>query len=284
MSPRWRFGLLGENIQYTKSPAIFEAIGNNLGESIQFDVHDVASARVPIILESMKRGELDGLSVTIPHKETVMPLVDRMSDDAQQIGAVNSIGRSGCILEGHNTDWAGFCVPLLAMKEKLKGKPVLIFGTGGAARACMYALRVHFEVGEFTIVSRSMSRRAIVERAIGRTQAVIFAMERKEEWLAAMRKSVLIVNATPLGGGNVPDGGELLSVMAGCRDGIYYDLNYNHNNELTDAASKVGAVVIDGKWMLVAQAVASMRLWTGVIVSFEAILKAVFPSAARRLW
>lgn len=282
MNPRWRFGLLGERIQYTKSPVIFEAIAKYLGESIQFDVYDVHAEQVASVLDFLKNGELDGLSVTVPHKETVMPLIDRLSDDAQEIGAVNSIGRAGQILKGHNTDWAGFCVPLLAAKEKLAGKQALIFGAGGAARACMFALRHEFAVSQFVVVSRSGAKRAAVERAAGNVPVSFISLEVHNDWLSALCKSAIVVNATPLGGGNAPDGSELLSVMPECRNRIYYDLNYNDNNELTSAAAKSGAAVIDGRSMLAAQAIASMRLWTGVEVPFEPILTAVFPSAAGR--
>ena len=278
MNPSWRFALLGENIHYTKSPAIFAAIGEHLNCSISFEVCDVAAARVPAILESMRGGQCDGLSVTIPHKESVVTHLDTLSDEADQIGAVNCIVKDSGRLIGHNTDCLGFMSPLKALQERLKDAIVMIFGNGGAARAAVYALGRNVASRKFVVVARSSAKMAAVEKGAGTVPVEFYRLGRPNEWLPAVRHAALIVNATPLGGANFPAGGELLAAVAERSNSIYYDLNYTDNNGLIQQAAASGFEVIDGKQMLVAQGIESMRLWSGVTVPFEPVFDKVFLS------
>lgn len=278
MNPRWRFGLLGERIHYTKSPDIFRAIGEYLSLSISFEVCDVAGAQVSSVLESMRGGQVDGLFVTIPHKERVVAHLDAVTDEADQIGAVNCIVNDNGRLVGHNTDCLGFMYPLNALKERLKDATVMIFGSGGAARAAVYALARKITVREIVVVARSSARLAAIEKAAESIPVRSYRMDRPNEWLPAIPNAALIVNATPLGGANFSDGGDLRAAVSGRSDAIYYDLNYTDNNGLIQQAAASGFGVIDGKEMLVAQAIESMRLWSGVTVPFEPIFKRVFHS------
>jgi len=276
MSRSWRFALLGESISYSKSPGVFGAIGEYLHLDFGFEIRDLPRLCVPDELCRMRDGEIDGLSITIPHKETVCKYVDRCSCDAEAIGAVNCVVREDWKLIGHNTDWEGFLEPLFPLKSKLIDARVLILGSGGTARAAMYGLRTHMRVREFVVIARSVSRNMAVKTAAGETFIRQLTFDQVLPWKGVIDDCALIVNATPLGGSNYPDGSALLAAFTYRPDAVYYDLNYNDNNLLIQKAIASGGTAVDGKRMLVAQALKSFTLWTGLTVPFEPIYRKVF--------
>ncbi|PWB75944.1 hypothetical protein C3F09_01405 [candidate division GN15 bacterium] len=279
MKTSWRFGLLGENISYSKSPAIFAAIGEYLKQEIRFEPYDVPLLQVWAVVDRMKSGETDGLAATIPYKKLLSTYVDRCSSEAEAIGAVNCITTLGTELVGHNTDWKGFLQPLQSCRGKLDGAPVMIVGRGGAARAAIYALRNLGSMGEFTVVSRERGEPNTLRRAAGDVPIQELTFDEGQQVKAVTRDCALIVNATPLGGGNYPDGGNLTEILDFGPKAIYYDLNYNDNNGLIKKARQSGVTVIDGKRMLVGQALISFNLWTAISVPFEPIYERVFGSS-----
>jgi len=282
MSTDWRFALLGEKLSYTKSPDIFAAIGESLNQDIRFEIQDLSKQRLPEALYRLRERQIDGLSVTIPHKESVCSFVDRCSPEAETIGAVNCVVSDQGKLTGHNTDWEGFMEPLMSLAGRLTGGRVLIFGSGGSARAAIFALRNCIPVKEFVVVSRGLNRCAAVEMAAGEVTVRVLTFDQLSQETGILDSCSLIVNATPLGGSNHPDGGMLQTVLAGSHAATYYDLNYNDNNLLIQKAGEVGDTVISGKRMLVAQALKSFTLWTGVEVPFEPIYQKVFGPTNRQ--
>ncbi len=281
MNSSRRFALLGENIHYTRSPEIYAAIGAQAKCDIRFEVFDVPKGDVEQVIERMRGGKVDGLSVTIPHKEAVLAYVDRCSRDAETIGAVNCVATEDGKLVGHNTDWAGFIEPLMPVKERLNDSRIMILGSGGAARAAIYGLRTFAEIREYIVVSRNPGKHTALKSVVGQIPLRELPFDQMSEWRAVIHDCALIVNATPLGGGNHPDGGMLTTALHVPTDAVYYDLNYNHDNRLVQRARDAGATVIDGRQMLVAQAIQSFGLWTGQSVPFEPIYESVFGNRRR---
>jgi shikimate dehydrogenase len=188
--------------------------------------------------------DLRGLNVTIPYKETVMPFLDELSDEAKQIGAVNCIKIASGKLKGFNTDYVGF---LRSLKKKLKPHHAhaLILGTGGSSKAVQYAL----------------SLQNISYRFVSRTKRenVFSYNELNKE---TMEQHTLIINATPLGMSpainecpNIPY--QLLS-----QKHLLFDLIYNPAETVFLQKGKVqGAAVMNGLEMLQIQADESWKIW-----------------------
>ncbi|HEX8068684.1 MAG TPA: shikimate dehydrogenase [Pyrinomonadaceae bacterium] len=253
------YGLLGRPVAHSLSPhlhnAAFAARALN-AVYVPFDVGD-APAFIRRLAHPRTR-ELDlnirGLSVTAPHKQAVIPLLDSVDDAAREVGAVNTIVFDGDALRGHNTDAAAALAPLAAALE-LRGARVALLGAGGAARAVLWALR---RAGAHTTVfARDEARaRPVAAQFDAATSAL--------HTTARFAGFDLVINATPLGTrGHAEDQTPAdASQLRGPR--AAYDLVYNPADTrfMREARAAGCAHVAGGFEMLVAQAAAQFELWT----------------------
>jgi len=161
-----RFGLIGHPVGHSWSKEIHEREYERLRIDARYELRDV---EVDELREVML--EMDGVNVTIPYKKVVMPLLDYISDEAREVGAVNTVVNRGGRLYGYNTDVAGF----RKMAEGIEGKQVLILGDGGAAQAVKYVLR-----------SMGCSYRSVSHREM-------------DEGIVSVKGYEVVVNTTPLG-------------------------------------------------------------------------------------
>ncbi|MGL4624157.1 MAG: shikimate dehydrogenase family protein [Culicoidibacterales bacterium] len=127
-----RFGLLGANISYSRSPLIHQQLFQLLGHEATYELVDCAT------FSREQLQQFAGLNVTIPHKEQILHCVDRCDEHVQAIGATNTIVWDGDELVAHNTDWLGFLHSI--EPEQWRSRKVLLLGAGGAAKAVYYAL------------------------------------------------------------------------------------------------------------------------------------------------
>lgn len=274
----YAFGLIGHNIAYSRSPDVFAEIFRQDEVAGRFDLFDIAPERFDAELEHVLTRGVQGLSVTIPHKQRIIDRVTDVDHVAGALGAVNSVAVDGAVLHGYNTDPHGFVVGLGPHAGYCRNGTALILGSGGAAKAAVFGLYDECGVRRFTVVGRSRAKLAeftdtmTTQLPEAELNSVLFS----ELDNLPGRRFTLMVNATPLGGWNhleespVPDGFDWSSA------GLYYDLNYNRNNPVVQAARRAGVTAIDGAAMLVGQAVRSYHLWTGRTVQFEPVFKAAF--------
>ncbi len=257
----YHFGLVGHNISYSLSPRIFELIFNSEKIKGKFSIVDITPDQLSS--ETGKLKALDGFSVTIPYKEKIIPYLTGLSDDAQMIGAVNSVKVEDGIFYGYNTDAHGFIYPLKAINDYFKR--VLIFGHGGSARAVLYALAREYPDAVIDICGRDIDRaRAFVEsvKGFGSEQTII--TPKKYADLRNGDRYDLVINCTPLGGMSNLEESPLPESFRfdGCS--ICYDLIYRPaKTKLLDRAEKHGCRIINGLSMLVRQALESYIVWTG---------------------
>ncbi len=276
MKRSWRFGLLGERIGYSKSPDIFAAIARDSGQEIMFDLFDIAQSGLADFLSSAPQRGLDGLAVTIPHKEAVTPHLDEVEKTAVMIESVNSIKVESDRLIGFNTDWLGLNATLVTADLLGPERRVLILGAGGAARATVASLTHTLEVRELVVIGRSrinLDRMQRLAVAFGVPSAMAVTLDAAGEITGRFD---IAVNCTPLGGWNHPDESPLPEGLGWDRMYAYVDLNYNAENQAMAEARRAKVVAIDGSIMLVSQAVESFRLWTGKSASVPAVYESVF--------
>jgi shikimate dehydrogenase len=272
-------GLIGWSIGYTRSPDIYAALGNASGLTIEFEVLDVPEADLEASVEHFRTNGFAGFAVTIPYKTAVRPLLDTESDEARAVGAVNSVSIKSEQLYGANTDVSGFFGSLRGQMAEIYGRPVVVIGAGGSARAIVYGVSLDLGVGHLTVHNRTPERLAElvdwVKKTVPSTTLVTHAGN-DGCVIEDIPEDALVINCTPLGGPEHPEESPFVPGFDWSRVGVYFDLNYNRDNRLVRSAREAGATAIDGSLMLVQQAVDSFALWTGKRLTPSAIHRQVF--------
>ncbi|NVK52570.1 MAG: shikimate dehydrogenase [Flavobacteriaceae bacterium] len=238
------FGLLGRNISYSFSSGYFNEKFNDLGlknhRYINFDIPTIND------FSSLPKQKVNGMNVTIPYKEEIIPFLDEIDDEAAEIGAVNTIkfladGR----LRGYNTDVFGFKKSLLPLLESHHTK-ALILGTGGASKAIKHALDI-LQI-QSTFVSRNPENSNQISYK-NLTEAIII-------------EHTIIVNCTPLG--TFPETKLFPDIPYQYINAkhLLYDLIYNPSETtFLKKGKEKGAVVKNGLEMLQLQAEKSWQIW-----------------------
>jgi shikimate dehydrogenase len=248
-------GVLGWPLRFTLSPAIHSAAFRAGDLDWVYMAWPVPPESLREAVEGLRVLGAVGANVTMPHKASVVPMLDEIGGDAEAVGAVNTLQFSGGRLIGHNTDIEGFERFLTSDAGfDPTGEKVAVLGAGGAARAVVRALG-QLGAGHITVVARDRDRAEEIVPLADQTSTAEWS--RSAEIVSDAR---LVVNATPLGS----DGGEALPEL-GLKSGqTVVDLNYQPSStSLVEDARSVGADAWGGLGMLVHQAAASFRIWTG---------------------
>jgi shikimate dehydrogenase len=248
------FGLLGTSLGYSFSPAYFSDKFLKLGlKGYQYKTYEIDKLNRQVLNDLILKEKLIGLNITIPYKETILPLLDELSKEAALIGAVNTIdinwiNEETYILKGHNTDWIGFLKsirPFLTVHHQ----KALILGTGGASKAIAFALK---SLGiEYYFVSRNTETQP--SNQITYSQLNPFVIQNYK----------LIINTTPLGTfPNINNSPEIPYELLG-EEHLCCDLVYNPDVTLfMEKSKKYGASVISGLSMLQFQADEAWTIWS----------------------
>ena len=256
------YGLIGNPVAQSLSPAMhnqaFAATGCN-AVYLAFSVTDVDGA-----LHSMKAMNICGLSVTLPHKVTVMEYLDDIDGTAAKIGAVNTIVNTGYKLTGYNTDSQG-AVAALQAHTQIDGKSMAIIGAGGAARAVGFGLAP--KAGQLTILNRT---RKSGERLAADLQADFLPLNECQP-----ERYEILINTTPIGMHPDTDASPLAKeVIPG--ELVVMDIVYNPlQTRLVKEATERGCRTISGLDMFVFQGAHQFELWTGQKAPVEVMRRAV---------
>lgn len=278
-------GLIGANIQKSLSPALFEdacAAAGIRGHYHLMDLDHLPGRKLDDVLKSARMAGFRGVNVTYPCKEFVLPLLDSVSAEARQIGAVNTVVMSadGTAM-GYNTDRVGF---RRSFEEQLgaksvRGKTATLVGAGGAGRAVAFAL---FDLGVDTLLindSRSDQAKALVDAL-----ASHFGPDRAQvapDPEAAISQSAGVVNATPVGMLGVPGNpipSHAITAKHWVADVIYTPLE----TECITVARARGARVMGGAGMCVHQAAETFQLFTGISADTQRLQRTFAVAAAAR--
>ena len=271
MSQVW---LIGRPVAHSLSPAMHNAAFAKLGLPHRYEAKETADAELAATLDRMRRdNEVLGANVTIPHKESVLRLLDEVDGEARRIGAVNTIVSRGARLIGYNTDKYGFEKALETQPRRGPGPAgfpfrdarILILGAGGAARACALSLLEHGN--NVDIANRDPARAEALARSIevdGRHPQVV-------AWPKGRESADAIVNATPLG----LKGEEALEDVQLPAWVIDLVPTAEETPLVKRAKATDNVTVVDGLSMLLHQAARSFELWTGVAAPLEAMRAAL---------
>ncbi|MEX2541197.1 MAG: shikimate dehydrogenase [Trueperaceae bacterium] len=259
---------------HSLSPAMQNAAFERLRIGARYLTREVPPGELPAAVAGLRDPEVLGANVTLPHKESVLPLLDAVSAEARGVGAVNTIVNRGGALEGHNTDVSGFMRSLADLKFDVNERKVVVLGAGGAGRAVAYALLMSGS-GEVLVHNRGKERAerlAVDFSHLGEIRAVA-----SDELETAARACDLLINATsvgllregmsfdetPLPAGQLPAAGAVI------------DLVYRPaRTRLLRDAEAAGLVAQNGLPMLVYQGAEAFSLWTGHDAPAEVMLAA----------
>jgi shikimate dehydrogenase len=257
-------GIIGYPVGHSLSPAIHNAAFAALGLDWVYVPLPVLPDDVGAAVQGLRALGLRGANVTVPHKEAVVPHLDRLDGDAQVLRAVNTIAVRDGALVGFNTDVEGVRAAVDGVSGgSLRGAPGLLLGGGGAARAAALALA---RMGvRLTVVNRTAAAAkrlsALISAAVPDSACRWVPIEALDGELVAAQ--VLVVNATSLGlagAGKVPAPlADTLSAGHVAFDVVYAD---GGTAFLKEARAR-GATTVDGLEMLLHQAAAAFEVWTG---------------------
>jgi shikimate dehydrogenase len=257
-----RVVLIGHPVAHSLSGAMQQAAFDAQGVDATYELWDRSPIQLPEAIAELRSDDFLGANVTIPHKERVVPMVDRLTEEAHATGAANTITKEGKRLVGHNTDVAGFRTALdrLVGKQKMP-RTAIVLGAGGGARAVVYGL-ITEGFQRVVVFNRHLHRAEGLVKHFGKSAAhmELRAMPWHESIIEAeLAKAKLLINATSIGlaTDESPVPGEILPP-----DLLVLDLIYNRTRLLRDAEA-AGSAIMDGELMLLHQGAAAFTLWTG---------------------
>ncbi|MCH5277904.1 MAG: shikimate dehydrogenase [Desulfovibrionaceae bacterium] len=268
--PQKLYGVIGDPIDHSLSPLLHTTAFQAAGIAAVLLPWRIAAEHLAGFVAAFRLLSMAGACVTLPHKEAMVPLVDRVSPLARAVGAVNTLYWDGGDLVGHNTDVEGFLQPLASRGGF---STALILGAGGAARAVLAGL----------LTMPGLRRVLVAARREGQARALTAGVRAPEgmpgEELPAVeivpwdsRHDVtadLVINCTPVGLSSGKDASA--SPLTEFRGrGLAYDLIYR-TTPFLDKARAAGWETLNGRDMFAAQAAAQFRLWTGLSLPDEAL-------------
>jgi len=275
-APSFLVGLIGSGIQASRTPTMHMAEGARQGFSyiyklIDLDVIGAGVALLPELLTNAQRLGFNGLNITHPCKQAVIPLLHELSDDARDIGAVNTVVFRDGKRIGHNTDWWGFTDGFRrAMPPDLTS--VLQLGTGGAGAATAHAL---LKMGVQSLALFDPDRPKAIALAQQLNARFGDRAQVVDDAVAAAADARGIVQATPIGMAShpgLPIAEQAIRSDHWVAEVIYFPLE----TEFLRVARAKGCRSIDGSGMAVGQAVRAFELFTGRRPDSDAMRKDLF--------
>lgn len=244
------YAVIGDPVSHSLSPVMhngaFQEIGYD-GVYLAFHVKDLPSA-----IAGVRAMGIKGLSVTIPHKVTIMDLLDEVDEMALRIGAVNTVTNQDGRLCGSNTDCLG-AVNALLEKTVVQDKNVVLIGAGGAARAIGFGILS--QGANLTLVNVLADEGELLARDLGVDYYHLSDFDKLDYQI--------LINATPVG--MTPDTDAMpVSPEALKRDAVVMDIIYNPlKTRLLKEAEKKNCITVDGLSMFIYQGIAQFEMWTG---------------------
>jgi shikimate dehydrogenase len=244
------YGIMGKPVSHSLSPAMHNAAFQAQGLNkvyVAFEVTDVARA-----LDGFRAIGVGGVSVTIPHKQAVIPHLDAIDPVAQKIGAVNTLLIEDMHIRGYNTDWIGANQALETIVD-LPASTVLVLGAGGSARAIGFGLQ---EKGATVILAN---------RTLAKGQALATDLNCECYPLEEIKnlKVDALVNATSVGMTPNVDATPVPRVVLKNVPAVMDIVYAPSETRLLREAQQAGCKTVNGAYMLLYQGVAQFELWTG---------------------
>jgi len=257
-------GVIGHPIGHSLSPLMHNAALTELGENYVYVAFPIKPEDLATAIAGLESIGVVGFSVTIPHKQTIMPFLSQITPTAKLVGAVNTVWWTEQGWQGTNTDVEGFVAPLKELAQDWQKVNPVVLGNGGAARAVVVGL-AQLGCPEIQIVGRNLEKLEAFKNSWSRadfnSELSVYPWQALAELIPS---TTLLINTTPLGMTphleQSPVEEDLMQGLSS--SAIAYDLIYTPRpTRFLQQAADQGATIIDGLEMLVQQGAAALRLW-----------------------
>ena len=268
-------GVMGHPIKHSYSPLMHNLSFELAGLDYIYLPFDVPTTGLNDALKGMTALGIKGFNITIPHKEKIAQYLTDVSEEANVIGAVNTIVNDNGILHGYNTDVDGIIATLNDYKDIITDSEVSVIGAGGAARSVIYTLIRNFKVRKINIVNRTYEKAESVKEYFS-TKMLFDKIKTYElvppDVTKVFKNSKLIINTSAIGMfPNEDDAPTMIGESFNSKQ-IVFDVVYNPvKTKFLTLAEEQGATVLDGLTMFVEQGASSYELWTGEKMPVEKI-------------
>ena len=258
-------GIIGDPVEHSLSPVMHNAAIANLGLDYIYVPFPVQQGNLAEALAGFSAVNLKGFSITIPHKQEIIPLLTEISDDAANIGAVNTVWRTESGWKGTNTDAAGFIAPLKTIDRDWNKTTPVVIGNGGAARAVIAGL-TNLGCESIHVIGRNPNKLARFYESWSHAPKITSRLKihNWDNLSSLIPAADLLVNTTPVGMSPKidasPVSADLMQKLK--QNAIAYDLIYTPNpTQFLKLAQAQGATTLDGLEMLVQQGVKALEIW-----------------------
>ena len=148
------FAVIGSPVEHSLSPFLHNWVFKTLHIQAEYEKIRIEKQELSDIVQKIKNGQLDGINVTIPHKENIMKFLDEVNPRAETIGSVNCVIKSNSRIIGNNTDWFGFSQALKTSQITISGKEVIVLGSGGTGKSILFSLK-QMGVDKIILINRT---------------------------------------------------------------------------------------------------------------------------------
>lgn len=271
-------GVIGNPIEHSLSPLMHNAAIAEMGLDYAYVPFAIQPQDLPTAIAGFSAIEVQGFSVTIPHKQAIMPLLSEITEVATAIGAVNTVWKTETGWGGTNTDVVGFLAPLKERSTNWNQSVAVVLGNGGAARAVVAGCaQLGFQ--EIHVVGRNPQKlEAFLQSWTGSSFGKNLSVHPWEKLADLIPQADLLVNTTPIGMSPQIDQSPLCESDADRIESgtIAYDLIYVPNpTRFLQQSQQHGAIAIDGLEMLVQQGAAALEIWTQRSVPVDTMRRAL---------
>lgn len=257
-------GVIGDPVSHSLSPVMHNAAIAHLGADYVYLPLPVKSDQLQVALDGFAAVGLQGFNITIPHKQSIIPLLAEVSGTALAIGAVNTVWRTSLGWSGTNTDVDGFLAPLLALNRDWSTTQAVILGNGGAARAVVMGC-AKLGCASIRVVGRDRNKLDAFKQSWATSHAdPLVRVYPWDDLHSLLPDARLIINTTPVGMAHDAAASPFSPVLNSLISPktIVYDLIYTPRpTRFLREAKAQGAIAIDGLEMLVQQGAAALKIW-----------------------
>ena len=248
-----KYLVIGKPIKHSQSPLLhnFWLKKNNINAI--YEKEEYESSELESLISKIREEKINGINVTVPFKEKIIPFLDKLSPEAEITQSVNTIHFNKQSVVGYNTDIYGFETAIKDIKYDIENKKILILGAGGVVPSIIFALN-KMKALEIMISNRTKNKAERLKKLSSNLKVI--------DW-GEIPDFDMIINATSLGLNK--EDKIIIDFSKIEKDTLFFDIIYNpgETNFLTEAKNN-GNIVENGKKMFIYQALASFKIWHGV--------------------
>ncbi len=269
-------GVIGDPVEHSRSPQMHNSAIKEIGLDYVYVPFHVKPEYLRQAIEGFKALNVVGINITLPHKQSALPLMDSLSEEAKLIGAVNTMVFKDGFVEGHNTDAKGFIHSLYENDvNNLAGMKVVVLGAGGGARAIVVGLALE-KVGNIIIANRTPQNAFDLANDLGEKMGISIegiSLDDKKlrDYITECNLLVSTITSGMDPNAELPINPDWLNP-----ESVVCDIVYTPpETKLIKSAKDRGLQTVGGMGMLVHQGAISFKLWTGIHPPIETMRKAL---------